>query len=176
MATLQRYVDVRSTIQTGDAMAFRARGPWARLIEVRSYYSHVALLLWVQFFEQRRLMLAHAMYPTGVALLHASTYLAQADGRVDLYRADHARLAREQPTYQGQLADFCAQAAGVPYDTSGVLGFALRWFRQSASRYYCSELIAAAWQSLGQLAHTAYTPQALVEQPLYVTHESLTGG
>ena len=168
MAELTRYQAHRASIRSGDAIALRGRGVLSRLIEIRSYYSHAAMCLWLRAGHEDRLFIAHAIYPTGLCFVQASTYLASYDGDADLCLADHGRMAAKHPGYQDMLVDWMVQHSAAPYDAGGVLGFVLPWSRQRANAYYCSEAISSAWQAVGAVTPTDMTPEQVVAPPLYL--------
>lgn len=165
MIDMLTYQNQRNQIISGDAIAFKGKGMLSRAIQrvSKSPYSHVALLIWVKFHEEQRLMLAHAVFPSGVVFVHASRYLQHYKGDADLLFADHRRLEKEVPDYQGRLADFAALQAGRKYGTSGVLSFILPFSKDKASEFFCSKLLAAAWQNIGQMTDTDLRPDQIVE-------------
>ena len=173
MADLMIYKKLRPGIQTGDMLAFRGKGFFSRAIQLRSHYSHVAMLVWVTFYTERRLMIAHAVYPTGVVYVNASEYIKRYQGQIDLYTANHEWFEETASNYQGQIADFMAVNSGYGYDMGGVFKFVLPFFKNSASAYFCSEVARASVKSLGFDVKVRVTPEEAVQPPLYVKRTTL---
>jgi len=175
MINMSTYYKFRPDIKNGDMAAFKGKGLFSKAIKwwTKSDYSHVAMFIWLEIGGEDRLMIAHAVYPTGVVFMWASQYFSRYKGDIDLYFADHIRLRQEVPVYQRKLAKFMGEQSGRGYDDSGVKGFVLKFFKQRASNYYCSELVASAWEELKQASTSDLSPGAIAMHPIYLSHIQL---
>ncbi len=166
---MSRYKLLRDSIQTGDIGSFKGLGLTSRIIRIFSAYSHVAMFVWVTFHKERRLMFAHAVYPTGVVYVNASHIINAYKGEVRLHRKTPA-IRQDLPLdYPGMLADFMAKNSGLSYDRGGVLkkipiAFISRMFKNSADAYYCSEIIAASDRHFGLTDTERLRPDEVINQ------------
>lgn len=151
MNDLFQYGELRESVKTGDAAFFSGTGLGSQLIKWRTKgpWTHVATFIWVTFHQEKRLMLAHANYPEGVTMVHASNYFSLYQGKISLARVNHTLAETQTPHHETKLADYLAQQTGRAYDVKGVLKFVLPWNKEAASRWFCSELFIAGWNSLG---------------------------
>ena len=171
---LTQYSQARSSIETGDAIAFHGSGLGSWLIQTftKGPYSHIAMAMWVTCHEEKRLMIAHANFPEGVTLVFLSNYIKNYNGKVDLYKFNHQEAFKKEPDYQRHLADWALIQTGRKYDVKGVLRFIAPFMKQQLSKYFCSELYAAGWrEAVGFDVPVQITPNKLVEWDMFVSHE-----
>lgn len=174
---MNTYNQIRSSIRTGDAAFFQGKGLGSSLISwwTRGPYTHVAMFLWVRFCDEDRLMIAHANYPEGVTLVHASQYFSSYNGKVSWASVDHSAAELFAPNHEKRLADWIAQQSGRKYDLNGVLHFVLPFlWKESASRWFCSELFAEDWRSLGFDISKEVSPNQLVKWKMFKEIKEIT--
>jgi len=100
-----------------------------------SKYSHAAMALTDG-------LMIHSTFRTGVAIVSFETWRQFYGGEWNIYEYINpidARAARI-------MNNFVYKIAGSPYDWRGVLSFVFPWIKQNSERYFCSELIAAAFK------------------------------
>lgn len=109
-----------------------------------SNYSHVAM------YAGSGIMI-HSTLRHGVVMMYYETwkeYYAKTD-TVDIYRP-----VKEISSLTGDVLQWTMRRAGRPYDIRGILKFVLDrlhmpFLKEQADAYFCSELVASAWESVG---------------------------
>jgi len=137
---------VRASMRNGDVLLFRGRGllSWLIRLATHSNYSHAGLL----FRYCKRVYCLEAV-GVGVRLAPVSRLLNHYPDGVF-----YCGLAAEEPTRKTALG-FGFQQLALPYDVFGLVrfAFALIFGRQRLikpdQRWFCSELVAAAYRIAG---------------------------
>jgi len=151
-------------IRTGNVALFRGRGPFAYLAKLysRSVYSHAGLLWRMKLNGTDRVVVVESLEPFGVRVYPLDMYVGKGE-RIDWY-------AISDPAVDGEGAvKFAIKQWGLPYALKQLwasfsrLAWLIRLvFRRKLrnvdpNHWFCSELVAAAFQSVG-----APTPDGLL--------------
>lgn len=127
-----------ATRRVGIAL-FRGRSLLSRLIrwQTRGEYSHAALLFSDGLFVEAR-------EGVGVRFSQAGVF-ARPGERVDWF------AVMVTPTQEDDLRAFCYQQRGCQYDYRAIVAFVTRTHltTEHATRWFCSELVYAAFQAAG---------------------------
>jgi len=159
------YGEMRRAFRTGDLLLFRGRGLLSSIIRLitRSPYSHAGL---VYTFEGR--VYCVEAVGAGVRIILLSELLRRYHGGVDYFEIEASDKQRRR------AVSFCFQQLGKFYDKPGIFRFAvsLVFDRRAVSRddrWFCSELVAAAYAAQDQpltAVQEAYTsPSDLAMSP-----------
>lgn len=140
------YREVRATFREGDLLAFRGRSPVSAVIRAvtGSEYSHVGL---VYLIEERRYCLEAV--GKGVSLGLMSEVAKRYAGGIDYFAIDAPDALRHQATLFG------LEQLGKPFDFVGLVRFfllltlRLRVRARADARWFCAELVAAAYRRQG---------------------------
>ncbi len=165
-AVVVSYGEMRRSFRDGDILLFRGRGILSLIIRAitRSPYSHAGL---VYLFEGR--VYCVEAVGAGVRIILLSELLERYHGGVDYFEVEASAKQRRR------AVSFCFQQLGKFYDKPGIFRFAasLIFDRRAVSprddRWFCSELLAAAYAAEGvplTEAQEAYTsPSDLAMSP-----------
>ena len=90
-------------------------------------------------------------------------------------RHDEIRLIQLSDDFGRQLAKEMASQLGKPYDWRAVVGLELHRDWQDDSSWFCSELVAAAFEWAGHPLFRAETMHRVTPQHLWMLRESFLG-
>lgn len=138
----------------GQVLLFRGRGLISTLIrwQTRGYYSHAA----IRVSENECI---EAWQGAGVRMKRITDWAG-----IDIFDVDAT------PRQKIIAANYAAQQIGKGYDYLGVLRFVSRRQRNNPERFFCSELVAAAFEHAGSFLLRAepwrISPSGLATSPL----------
>ena len=147
MRDLSQYDNLRPLIKTGDLVEFESNGVIGRSIMAvtRKNVSHSALVVRLPYNNSPRRYIIEAI-KTGVEFQLLSTVLQHYNGRVIWYG-----LKKEYDCNRDGIGEwaFAELSQHKHYDFGGVV--AQLWGRVSldSRKYFCSEIIDAAYQAVG---------------------------
>lgn len=165
-ATVATLGEMRRSFRDGDLLLFKGKGLISTIIRAvtRSPYSHAGL---VYTFEKRVYCIESV--GTGVRIILLSELVKRYHGGIDYFEVDVSARQRRR------AVSFGFQQLGKFYDKLGLIRFAaaLLWDKKAVSarddRWFCSELVAAAYELQGAPLTTqgdAYTsPSDLAMSP-----------
>lgn len=172
---LDRYLDYREQMQTGDVIAFQGNGLYSKAIQwwTRSPYSHVALVVRFDQLGVDRVFLLHALVEGGVVLMPASFYLSRASGAAEWVPLKHPLALLKRTSYLHDLFKFSMLQLGRSYDARGILKFLVPGVKESKASYFCSELVSDAYKHIGLTERTFVSPGELLSWPIFETRRLL---
>jgi uncharacterized protein YycO len=160
---------VLGTAQTVRIGAYGGRGILSTLIKWRTWtpYSHVSLVL--RDGSEIEAWWGGVMHRAAVGAIH------RPGTRIELYEVDCT------PEQCDDIESFALAQVGKPYDYGAIIGFVLRARTASSRKWFCSELVFAAFAAAGirllrGVAERKVAPGDIVRSPLLRLAEVVTTG
>jgi uncharacterized protein YycO len=121
-------------------------------------------------------MMVHSTLLTGTVLVYYDTWFEFYAKKTSL---DIYRPLPSLAGYLDKVIHWAIRRTGRPYDLMGVLGFVIPAARQNSRLYFCSELVAEAWEEIADIKLVdkpvhKIAPGDLAESPyLKLVHEGV---
>jgi hypothetical protein len=175
---IDKYLQLRDSVKTGDVLAFKSGGITGFLIGIVSDYTHVGMI--VRFNDLTggdRVFILEALDDKGIVLMPLSAKLYQYEGQAWWFKLSAPKNLDEQCCRES-CYQYLMQQLGKNYNYADIKKIVEKFFKgdylhtlQDPNRMICSELVARALVSVGLVSIpdcSTITPGQVVKLPVFI--------